>query len=321
MLAINIGIVPTKNTDIAEFENFVVSHLLCARKNFLEHHADVRLLHYRESLRRIAELKGIGSGRKINATTIRPDVLGLNIMAANINDVPTDNPLILLCDTPIVRRYLGMVLFHEIGHAKQKFFTPSLYLNLAAQHFLKVKLEDALLNGFQKTTNDQIIDWLVDFTKSQKKLEQRYGSLPFHTMDPFLEYNADLLPASVNTTQFRMWRRELRKQEPNSFIIFKTKNTPFQHLLGFYCYKRAWSLAFGENSGLIDMVFRTRWSSIRKAGIELSRHILSQQYEKYLACLVQILVGNKSSPFKSKVDATPITEVVVHCTQKGIDAT
>ena len=111
-----------------------------------------------------------------------------------------------------------------------------------------------------------------------------------------------------------MWREELRKQEKISISnLPKLRGAHFQYLLGLYCYKRIWGLAFGESYRFINAIFRLRWNNIRKAGIELSNYILDKNYEQYLRCLVKIFAENKSSPFKSKVDSERIVETVIRC--------
>ena len=191
MLIANVGIVPSEDAEIAEFEKIVNSHLSSIRKDLLKNNTELRLLHYRKSFNKIAELKGIGGRRKINATTIRPDVLEQNIRTANIHDLPTNHHLILLCDNSLVRRFCDMVLLHEARHVHQKILTPYFYLNLTAQHFLNVKIASALQGSFQDVELDKIIKWLVNFTERQKELEQKLGFLPFYMMDPFMEYDAD----------------------------------------------------------------------------------------------------------------------------------
>ena len=314
MLIANVGIVPSEDTEIAEFEKIVNSHLSLIRKDLLKNNTELRLLHYKRSFNKIAELKGIGGRRRINATTIRPDVLEQNIRTANIHDVPTDNHLILLCDNSLVRRFCDMVLLHEARHANQKILTPYFYLNLAAQHFLNAKIASTLQGIFQDVELDKIIKWLVNFTERQNELEQKLGFLPFHTMDPFMEYDADFFVWTINSERFKIWREESRKQEKISISnLLKLRGAHFQYLLGLYCYKRTWCLAFEESYGFVDAIFRLRWNNIRKAGIELSNYILDQKYEQYLRCLVKIFAENKSSPFKSKVDSDKIGEIVIRC--------
>jgi len=314
MLIANVGIVPSEDTEIAEFEKVVNSHLALIRKDLLKNNTELRLLHYRKSFNRIAELKGIGARRKINATTIRPDVLEQNIRTVNIHDVPTRHHLILLCDNSFVRRFCDMILLHEARHAHQKILTPYFYLNLAAQHSLNIKIASALLGSFQDVELDKIIKWLVNFTERQEELGQKFGYLPFYMMDPFMEYDADFFVWTINSERFKIWREKLREQEKISISnLLKLRSMHFQYLLGLYCYKRTWGLAFGESYRFVNAVFRLRWNNIRKAGIELSKNILDQKYEQYLRCLVKILAENKSSPFKSKVNSDRIGEIVIRC--------
>lgn len=314
MLIVNVGIVPSEDTEITKFEKIINSHLSLIREDLLKNNTELRLMHYRKSFNRIAELKGIGGRRKINATTIRPDILEQNVSTTNIHDVPTDHHLILIYDNPFVRRFCDMILLHEARHAHQKILTPYFYLNLAAQHFLNAKIASKLQGFFQNTELDKIIKWLVDFTERQKELEQKHGFLPFYTMDPYMEYDADFFCWAINTERFKMWREELRKQEKISILnLLKLRGAPFQYLLGLYCYKRTWGLAFGESYGFVNAIFRLRWNNIRKAGIELSNCILDQEYERYLRCLVKIFAENKSSPFKSKIYSDRIAEIAIRC--------
>ena len=314
MLIVNIGIVPSEDTEIDEFEKVINFHLSSIRRDTLKNNFELRLLHYRKSFNKIAELKGISGRRKISAITIRPDVLEQNTRTANIRDVPTDHPLILMCDNSLVRRFCDMILLHEARHAHQKIFTPSFYLNLAAQHFLNAKIACTWQGFFQDVELDKIIKWLVKFIERQNELEKIHGYLPFHTIDPFMEHDADFFVWTINKERFKMLRRESREQEKISVSnLLRKRGIHFQHLLGLYCYKRTWDLAFREGCGFVDAIFRLRWNNIRKAGIELSNRILETDYQGYLRCLVKIFVENKNSPFRSEVDSGKIAEIAIRC--------
>lgn len=317
MLIANVGIVSSEETKIAEFEKVVNFHLSLIREDLLKNNMEFRFWHYRKSFNKIAELKAIGKKRIINATTIPPDILEQNTRTANIHDIPSDQHLILLWDNPLVRRFCDMILLHEAGHAFQKILTPYFYLNLAAQYFLNEKI--MLYDFFKDVELDEITQWLVNFIERQNELVQMLGSLPFYTMDPFAEYDADSFVWTINKERFKMWREETRKQEKIFSGLLKLRKAPFQYLLGLYCYTRTRSMAFGESYWYVDAIFRLRWNNIRKAGIELSNHVLDQNYEEYLRCLVKIFIENKSSPFKSEVDYSRIGEIVIHFMKAASD--